>query len=81
MKLDKTVDMMLSEDYKERFKAEYHQLVYRVNKLQTIVGKAKKGTLDFKLTCPLDLLERQLDGMQIYLKAMKKRAEVEKIKL
>lgn len=33
MKLEKTVDMMLSEDYVERFKAEFHQLVNRKNKL------------------------------------------------
>lgn len=28
--LKSTVDMMISDDYKERFKAEYHQLVIRL---------------------------------------------------
>lgn len=81
MVLDKTVDMMLSEDYKERFRAEYHQLVYRTNKLQTLLGKMKKGTLDFKPKCSEDLLTWQLKTMQEYLLILKRRAEVEKIKL
>lgn len=81
MVLDKTVDMMLSEDYKERFRAEYHQLVYRTNKLQTLVGKMKNGTIDFKPKCPLDLLMWQLRTMQDYLMVLKRRAEVEKIDL
>lgn len=81
MVLDKTVDMMLSEDEKERFRAEYHQLVYRTNKLQTMVGKMKKGALDFKPKCSIDLLMWQLSAMKDYLSAMKRRAEVEKIEL
>lgn len=81
MVLNRTVDMMLSEDYKDRFRAEYHQLVYRTNKLQTIVGKAKKGALDFELTCSIDLLTWQLRAMQDYLAALKRRAEVENIDL
>ena len=34
MELRDTVDMMNSEDYKERFKAEYYQTVIRYGKLK-----------------------------------------------
>lgn len=81
MILDKTVDMMLSDDYKERFRAEYHQLVNRENKLQKLVKGYKDGTLDFKPKCSLDLLTWQLKTMQQYKYVLKLRAEIEKIDL
>lgn len=81
MVLDKTVDMMLSEDYKERFRAEYHQLVNRENKLQKMVKAYKDGTLDYKPKCSLDLLLWQLKTMQEYKYVLKRRAEIEKIEL
>lgn len=81
MILDKTVDMMLSDDYKERFRAEYHQLANRENKLQKLVKGYKDGTLDFKPKCSLDLLTWQLKTMQQYKYILKLRAEVEKIEL
>ena len=33
MQLKDTVEMMTSEDFKERFKAEYYQLLNRLNSL------------------------------------------------
>lgn len=81
MKLDKTVDMMLSEDYVERFKAEYHQLVNRKNKLQKMVRVYAKDELDFEPKCSLDLLTWQLKTMQQYEYILKRRAEIESIKL
>ena len=33
MDLKDTVNLMMSDDYKERFKAEYHQLKCRLEKL------------------------------------------------
>ena len=81
MVLDKTVDMMLSEDYKERFRAEYHQLVNRENKLNKMVKAYKEGTLDFKPKCSLDLMLWQLKTMQEYKYILKRRAEIECIEL
>lgn len=81
MVLDKTVDMMLSDDYKDRFRAEYHQLVNRENKLQKMVKAYKEGKLDFKPKCSLDLLMWQLKTMQEYKYILKRRAEIEKIEL
>lgn len=81
MKLDKTVDMMLSDDYKERFKAEYHQLANRKNKLQKMVRAYAKDELDFDPKCSLDLLTWQLKTMQEYEYILKRRAEIESIEL
>lgn len=81
MKLDKTVDMMLSDDYKERFKAEYHQLVNRKNKLQKMVRAYTKDELDFDPKCSLDLLTWQLKTMQEYEYILKRRAEIEGVEL
>lgn len=46
MVLKDTVEMMNSDDYKERFKAEYYQLVIRYNKLKSMLVKWDKGTLN-----------------------------------
>ena len=35
--LNETVELMLSSDYKDRFKAEYYQLEYRYNKLKKML--------------------------------------------
>ena len=42
--LEETAKMMLSEDYKERFKAEYYQLVNRYEALKSMVEKWDAGT-------------------------------------
>lgn len=81
MQLNKTVDMMLSDDYTERFKAEYHQVVNRANKLRKMVKDYKNGKLDFEPTCSIDLLMWQLRSMDDYIYVLKIRAEVEGISL
>ena len=81
MKLDKTVDMMLSDDYQERFKAEYHQLMNRKNKLQKMIRAYNKDELDFEPKCSIDLLTWQLKTMQEYEYILKRRAEIEGVEL
>ena len=39
MELNDTVEMMNSEDYKERFKAEYYQTVIRYGKLKNMLDR------------------------------------------
>lgn len=39
MKLIDTVEMMNSENYKERFRAEYFQLVIRINGLSNMLER------------------------------------------
>lgn len=50
MKLEDTVEMMVSEDYKERFKAEYFQLAVRVDGLKNMLNKWDKRELNFTPT-------------------------------
>ena len=76
-----TIDLMRSADYKERFKAEYYQTKIRYGKLHKMLIKAEAGTLDFKLTCPLELLKEQKHHMGMYLHALEVRAEIEDIEL
>jgi hypothetical protein len=72
---------MKSEDYKDRFKAEYWQVKTRFNKLCAMYSKMKEGTLDFKPTCPIEIYTKQLDAMAQYIGILEKRAELEGINL
>lgn len=69
------------EDWKEHFKIEYHELHERFSKLDYMIGKYEKGTLEFKPNCPIDLLKRQRSVMWEYLSILKQRARIEEIKL
>lgn len=76
-----TVDLMLSNDYEERFKAEYYQTKMRYDKLHKMTIKYEAGTLDFEPICSLELLNTQKRAMGEYLHALEVRAEVEGITL
>lgn len=76
-----TIELMMSEDYKERFKAEYYQTKLRYDKLHRMLVKIEAGTLEFAPTCRIDLLERQARHMGEYLHTLEIRAEVERIEL
>lgn len=79
MELKDTVDLMLSDDYKDRFRAEYHQLRIRYNKLATIVRKYEDGTLGFEPACSIEILRDQLNAMSGYLIILLTRAMAEGI--
>ena len=81
MDLMDTVELMGSNDYKDRFKAEYWQTKVRYNKLHAMIIKYEAGTLDFTPDCPLELLKNQASAMGHYLYCLEIRAEVEKIEL
>ena len=81
MELKDTIEMMGSEDYKERFKAEYLQLKIRIYGLRNMLKKYKAGTLTFKPSCSYDLLNGQLKAMEMYAQYLKERAEIENIEL
>lgn len=81
MELKDTVEGMLSDDYKERFRAEYQQLIIRKNKLDSMLVKLKDGTLDFKPTCPTRVLEEQAKLMEKLMYTMIERAVIEGIML
>ena len=81
IELKDTVEMMISDDYKERFVAEYAQLKIRYKKLYAVLEKYAADKLDFKPTCPIEILYEQLDHMEAYLNILKIRAKYEDIEL
>ena len=81
MELERIIELMKSEDYKDRFKAEYYQLEDRATKLSNMLEKYKAGTLNFTPSCSYELLNSQLKAMNEYLKYLMIRADIEGIKL
>lgn len=81
MKLNDTVTLMNSEDYKERFIAEYYQTKIRYDKLHKMIVKLEADKLDFEPNSPLCLLKEQAKYMGEYLRTLEIRAEVENIDL
>ena len=79
MELKDTVEMMLSDDYKERFRAEYWQLKIRYDKLRKMVDNW--DNLDFKPTCPYSTYVYQLIAMEDYMALLRNRAEQEEVEL
>ena len=81
MKLADTVEIMNSVDYKERFKAEYAQLVIRYDGLRNMLEKWDNGTLEFKPTCPRSTYNLQIKAMTDYIAVLEARAVMENVDL
>ena len=96
MEFKDTIAMMTSEDYKERFKAEYYQTKIRYERLKAFNNKieaarltsyAECGEKDKKTVpmpkhdCPDDMLLHQQRTMGEYLHILEVRAVVEGIEL
>ena len=79
--LQETVYAMTSDDYKQRFIAEYAQVAIRANKLSDIINRYFNDTLDFKLECGIWLLVEQYMVMKHYIEILQKRAKIENIDL
>lgn len=79
--LTDTALLMTSVDYKERFKAEYHQLVYRFRRLVEMLEKWEKGKLDFVPSCPRGVYNIQVRAMSEYIAILEARAVIENIQL
>lgn len=95
MELRDTIKMMNSEDYKERFIAEYQQTKIRYEKLKAFNNKieaARRTTCDPfvspakrvdepKHDCPEEMLRNQQSIMGEYLHILEVRAVIEGIDL
>ena len=81
MKLADTVEMMNSSDYKERFKAEYAQLVIRYYGLRNMLEKWDNETLEFEPTCPRSTYNLQIKAMTDYIAVLEARAVMENVDL
>lgn len=81
MELKDTIGMMQSADYKERFKAEYQQVVIRYQKLLGMLEKWDKGELDFIPACPRSTYNMQISAMTNYIAVLEARAVMEDVDL
>ena len=81
MGLKDTVQMMTSSNYKERFKAEYYQIVIRYKKLKAMLEKWDKGEINFTPTCPRSTYNMQITAMTDYIAVLEARAVMEGIEL
>ena len=81
MPLPQTALGMISRDYKERFKAEYEQLVIRYNGLNRMIENWDRGCLSFKPTCPRSTYDLQLKTMRDYIAVLEARAVMENVEL
>ena len=77
--LNETVDGMCSTDYKERFVAEYNQLVIRYRGLKNMLDKWDRNELDFTPTCPRSTYNLQIKAMTDYIDELEARAAMENI--
>ena len=68
-------------EWQTRFRIEYSELKERYNKLHKMLVKYDAGTLEFKPTCPIELLRKQKATMGEYLNILEIRAEIEKVTL
>lgn len=79
--LKDTVELMNSEDYKERFVAEYKQLVIRYQGLENMLYKWDRGELNFNPNCPRSTYNMQIKAMTDYIAVLEARAVMEGIVL
>lgn len=84
--LNETKTMMMSDDYKERFIAEYWQTKIRYEKLKAFNNKIEASSYSMsveepKHDCTLGLLKEQQSAMGQYLHILEIRAVIEKIDL
>lgn len=77
--LKDTVEPMCSEDYKERFIAEYAQVEIRHRGLKKMLKKWDDGKLEFTPTCDREIYNEQLMAMEDYMSVLCKRADIEGI--
>lgn len=79
--LKDTVELMTSPDYRDRFIAEYQQLVIRYRGLRNMLDKWDRGELEFKPTCPRSTYNMQIKAMTDYIAVLEARAVIEGITL
>lgn len=73
IELKDTVEMMLSDDWKERFKAEYWQLCIRIRKLKETLEKFRRDEIELTDNEYHDMEYQEYDMLR-YLHGLEKRA-------
>lgn len=75
MKLDETVNLMCSRDFKDRFTAEYAQLVIKLSKLNNVLNNTSDTRFEVD-DITRDLMLKQRDAMESYKTCLEKRADI-----
>lgn len=84
--LKETIDLMVSDDYRDRFKAEYQQTKIRYEKLKNFCNRIEVGNEGLNVVppehdSPYWLLREQQGNMGEYLHTLELRALIEGIEL
>ena len=81
--LEQTVDLMRSENYKNRFIAEYAQIEIRIKRLEKLIKSLEDNTCPkcFEPTCDIAILKSQYKTMNAYRATLIFRAAIEEIEL
>ena len=81
--LSQTAELMSSNDYKERFIAEYAQIEIRTKRLERVLKSLDDNTCPkcFEPTCDIEILKSQLKTMNAYRATLIFRASIEEITL
>lgn len=77
--LKETVDLMLSDNFRDRLKAEYWQNVIRYNSLSMYIDKLKNSKNPYESAVPIKTLERQLTYMSLMNGVLEERLEADDI--
>lgn len=80
-KLSETVELMVSQDWKDRFEAEYLQTKIRYEKLHALIIKREVGKHGFETPIPLESWKTQAHHMGMYLYELEKQAAIHGIEL
>ena len=75
MKLVETVNLMCSHDFKDRFIAEYAQLIIRLSKLNNVLNSQSDTRFEVD-DATRDLMLKQRDAMESYKMCLEKRADI-----
>lgn len=75
------VPLILSDDYKERFKGEAYEVNRRIIALEKVLEDSSRGKLGFKLESGEPVLKKQLSAMVEYRNYLLLRARLESIEL
>ena len=67
--------------YQVRYINEYKELCERYMKLNRMLDKYDRGTLEFELNCPVELLRAQSEVMWKYIEILWNRADYEGVDL
>lgn len=79
--LEKSAPFMLSDDYKDRFLAEFMQIDNRLRGLEKMLEDWDLGILSFEPSCPRETYKFQWKAMRDYRDILVVRAKIEGIDL